>query len=48
MIEWLLECFTDDYDQEQIQELTESQLTRAINRYYDGGLSAFIQDYREV
>lgn len=41
MREWLLECFSDEYDQEQIEELTSKQLERAINKYFDGGLTAF-------
>lgn len=42
MKEWLLECFEDEYDKEQINELTYEQCVRAINRYYDGGMKAFI------
>lgn len=38
---WLLECFDEEYDQEQIRELTYEQCVRAINRYYDGGMKAF-------
>lgn len=41
MREWLLECFSDEYDQEQIEELTHEQLMRSINRYFDGGVAAF-------
>lgn len=41
MREWLLECFSDEYDQEQIEELTHEQLVRSINRYFDGGMKAF-------
>ncbi len=47
MREWLIECFTEEYDQEQIQELTYSQLTQAINRYYDGGMTSFISTVLE-
>lgn len=42
MRSWLLDCFTDEYDQEQIQELSYQQLVKSINRYYDGGISQFI------
>ncbi len=41
MKDWLLECFDDEYDQEQIEELTHEQLVRSINKYYDGGMTAF-------
>lgn len=41
MREWLLECFSDEYDQEKIQELTHEQLVKSINHYYDGGMNVF-------
>lgn len=41
MREWLLDCFTDEYDQEQIRELEPVGLLQAIDRYYDGGVKAF-------
>jgi hypothetical protein len=41
MREWLLECFSEEYDQEQIEALSHNELVRAINRYYDGGIKAF-------
>ncbi len=41
MREWLLECFSDEYDQEQIEDLTYNQLVRSIERYYDGGVEEF-------
>ena len=41
MRDWLLECFSEEYDQEQINELTYDQLVKSINRYYDGGMRAF-------
>jgi hypothetical protein len=41
MREWLLECFSDEYDQERILELTYEQLEKAINRYFDGGMEEF-------
>lgn len=42
MREWLLDCFDEEYDQEMIQELNEQELERSVNRYYDGGLRAFM------
>ena len=48
MGEWLLECFSDEYDQEQIEELTHEQLVRSINRYFDGGMKEFINCLAEV
>lgn len=48
---WLLECFDDEYDQEQIKELSYEHAVKAINHYYDGGIKAFrevSQMWREV
>lgn len=45
MRSWLLDCFEEEYDQEQIQELSHEQLVRAINRYYDGGMKGFTECY---
>ena len=42
MRDWLLECFSDEYDQDQIEKLTHNQLLRSINRYYDGGTLGFM------
>jgi hypothetical protein len=44
MKEWLLECFTEEADQEEIEALTREELIQAINRYYDGGLEQFYKD----
>lgn len=38
---WLMDCFSCEVDQETIEELTYEQLVRSINRYYDGGMTAF-------
>ncbi len=45
MRKWLLECFDEEYDQEQIRELSFEQCVKAINRYYDGGYKAFLSCY---
>ena len=45
MKEWLLDCFNDEYDQEQIESLSYEQLVKSINRYYDGGMKAFLYGY---
>jgi hypothetical protein len=44
---WLLDCFPED-DHEAIQELTHDELENAINRYYDGGMRAFMQGWTMV
>lgn len=41
MRDWLLECFTEEYDQEQINNLTSEELQKPIQRYFDGGLIEF-------
>lgn len=42
MIDWLLECFDDDYEQDEIRDLSYKQACQAINRYFDGGIEEFI------
>ena len=44
MRDWLLECFEEEYDQEQINDLTLNELKRSVNRYYDGGIKAFLHE----
>lgn len=39
---WLLECFDDEYDREQIRELSFEHCVKAVNEYYDGGYKAFL------
>lgn len=39
---WLLECFSDEYEQEHINELNFKQLVNSVNRYYDGGYKSFL------
>lgn len=39
---WLLDCFDHDEDSVwEIEACTASQLERAVERYYDGGLVGF-------
>jgi hypothetical protein len=43
--EWLLDCFPDtaEYDnEERIKKCCNELIERAVNKYFDGGLSAFI------
>jgi len=46
MREWLLDCFTEEDDQEQIQELSYEQLVRSVNRYHDNGFNGFLATIR--
>lgn len=48
MREWLLDCFTQAEDQEEIQELNYGELVKAVNRYYDGGFKEFVSGYINV
>ncbi len=41
MREWLMCCFTDEYDQELIDGLDFDGLVKSINQYYDGGMREF-------
>lgn len=43
MKDWLLDCFTEQQDHEEIEELTHDELVNAINRYYDGGMKEFVR-----
>jgi hypothetical protein len=43
MKEWLLECFQEDCDQEEIEELSTQELMNAVDRYFDGGMRAFVE-----
>lgn len=38
---WLLDCFSDPVDQEQIETLGATELLLAVDRYYPGGWAAF-------
>ena len=46
MREWLLECFDDEHDQEQISDLSYTQLVRYVNRYHDNGFNGFMATIR--
>ena len=38
---WLLDCFPDPVDAEQIETLGARELLLAVDRYYSGGWAAF-------
>ena len=38
---WLLDCFSDAVDAEQIEALGPRELLLAVERYYSGGWAAF-------
>lgn len=40
--EWLLDCFSSDEDQERIEKCCHELIERAIVKYFDGGIDAFI------
>lgn len=42
MRSWLIECYPDD--EEDIAELTDEESVKAVKKYYDGGINAFIVD----
>lgn len=37
--EWLIECFADQQD--EIEEATDAEIKREVDRHYDGGWAAF-------
>ena len=42
--EWLIECFGDQAD--EIEEASDAQIKREVDRHYDGGWPAFIAQAR--
>lgn len=42
--DWLLDCYNDDDSQEDIRELSPSELFRAVSREYGGGWEQFLAD----
>lgn len=40
---WLKECFEDEYDQEMIDQSSDSIIVKSIERYFDGGVAAFME-----
>lgn len=38
--EWLIECFADQ--QEEIEESSDTEIKREVERLYDGGWAAFL------
>jgi hypothetical protein len=40
--EWLLDCEWPDVDEDEIRELTATQVTSGIARHYAGGLAEFV------
>lgn len=48
MREWLLECFSDEDDQEEIQELSDKEVLASVNRYFHGGVKEFMNCYDNV
>lgn len=41
---WLLECFSEEYDREEINKLDAADLVNAINDYYEGEAEQFMHD----
>ena len=41
MREWLLDCFCDPYDVDEVNDCTDSELAAAIELHWDGGLVDF-------
>ena len=48
MKQWLLECFEEEYNQEQINESSYEELKQSVNRYYDGGFKVFVDDMLDL
>ena len=42
--EWILDCQWEDLDEEDIPELSDTEVINGIARNYDGGIKGFILD----
>lgn len=42
--DWLKDCAWQDMDESDVDELSAEQITRGVDRHYDGGLVQFLQD----
>lgn len=43
MREWLKDCFEDEIDHEYIDESSDSMIVKGVERYFDGGVAAFME-----
>jgi hypothetical protein len=41
---WILDCQWEDLDEEDIPELSDTEVINGIARNYDGGIKGFILD----
>lgn len=42
-IDWLRDCYWENYDDIEWDDLTEPEIRRAVSRYWDGGLASFLE-----
>lgn len=42
---WLLDCYSDEDDQDEIKELTGWEVYRCIHREFRGGVNGFMETY---
>jgi len=43
--EWLSDCIFADVEPEEIAEMSDDVIVRAVARHYDGGIESFVQSY---
>lgn len=43
--EWLLDCFDDEYDQEEIAAASDEVIIKAVKRYHYDGIAGFLDTY---
>lgn len=41
---WLLDCFSDEEDQEEIRTLNAIRIVQSVETHYEGGYTAFLRD----
>lgn len=42
--EWVSECTWADLEPEDVDDLTDDEIKRGVERYYDGGWQGFVRD----
>jgi len=43
LVDWLQDCYSDDYDMETIAKCSTAYLAKRVNKEFEGGLRAFIE-----
>lgn len=47
-LDWISECQWADLDSDDLTDITDKEINRAIRRHYSGGIAQFRLDYLSV